>query len=438
LIVKNGFVLTLNDADEAFADGTVVIENGRILDVGPADALAARYSADGAEVIDATGKCVMPGLVDLHYHTSVAKGWNDHLPLREWLETCWYPVVRIMTPEEAYWAAMLSYGESIKCGVTTVNDMYRNVEALADAAEAIGIRAVLSNDIADDEYELDTLEMARQAFLAKHNSAGGRVQVRVGIEWLPISSHELLRGARKLADELGAGIHIHLNESLNEVESTIQLLGRRPIEVAYDHGLLGPDCVAAHCVWATDAEIAMLRETKTHVSHNPSSNAKLGNGIMRLPEMMAQGINIGLGHDAGECNNSGDMFEVMKFASLIHRANRVDASLLQPPTVLRLATRNGSRALGHDAGELAVGKAADMILVDLGSEMFTPLKPGDKQHLYSHLVFAANGSCVDTSIIDGRVVMRGRRLTQVDQGEILGRANAAFQRLVEAVPSPDR
>ena len=438
LLIKNGFVLTLDDQETAHADGAVVVDKGKIVAVGPSEPLEMRYAGEGVTVIDAQGKAVMPGLVDLHYHTSVAKGWNDHLPLREWLMACWYPVIRDMTPKEAYWAGLLSYAESIKCGVTTVNDMYRNVESLADAAEAIGVRAVLSNDVADAEFGLDTLDDARRAFEAKHGAAGGRIEVRVGIEWLPLASHELLRGARKLADELGAGIHIHLSESLNEVESTIERLGRRPIEIAYDHGLLGQDVVAAHCVWTTDAEIALLRETGCHVSHNPSSNAKLGNGIARLPEMLAAGINVGLGHDAGECNNSCDMFEVMKFTSLIHRANRVDASLLQPPAILKMATRNGSKALGHDAGALAAGKAADLILVDLNSVMFTPLRPGDVQHLYSHLVFATNGGCVDTTIVGGEVVMRGRELTKVDEAEILAKANAAFLRLSQAVPEPDR
>ncbi len=438
LLIKNGFVLTLDDAETAYPDGAVVIDKGRIVAVGPSDPLAARYAGEGVTVIDAKGKAVMPGLVDLHYHTSVAKGWNDHLPLREWLMACWYPVVRDMTPKEAYWAGLLSYAESVKCGVTTVNDMYRNVESLADAAEAIGVRAVLANDVADDEFELDTLDDVRRAFEAKHGAAGGRIQVRVGIEWLPIASHDLLRGARKLADELGAAIHIHLSESLDEVESTIKRLGRRPIEAAYDHGLLGDDVVAAHCVWTTDAEIALLRETRTHVSHNPSSNAKLGNGIARLPEMLAAGINVGLGHDAGECNNSGDMFEVMKFASLIHRANRVDASLLQAPAVLKMATRNGAKALGHDSGVLAPGKLADLVLVDLNSEMFTPLRAGDAQHLYSHLVFAANGGCVDTTIVGGEVIMRGRKLTKVDEAEILASAQAAFERLAASVPEPER
>jgi 5-methylthioadenosine/S-adenosylhomocysteine deaminase len=149
--------------------------------------------------------------------------------------------------------------------------------------------------------------------------------------------------------------------------------------------------------------------------------------------MLNAGLNVGLGHDAAECNNSLDMFEVMKFASLMHRASRVDASLQQAPDVVRMATRNGADALGHQTGRLEPGRKADVILVDLRSQMFTPLMPGNPDHLFSHLVFAANGSCVDTTIIDGKIVMEGRRLTTVDEQKVLREANAAFLRVLDRI-----
>jgi len=438
IIIKNGSVVTMNDANDVLFDGAVVLEGDRITDVGSTADVLARQSADGARVIDASGKAVLPGLVDLHYHTALGKGWSDHLPLWEYLETCWYPIIRALDYEAAYWAALASYSESIKCGVTTVNDMYRKLDALADAAEEIGIRAVLSNDVADAEHNLDTLDDNKAAFEAKHGAGDGRVEVYIGIEWLPLASEELLRDARVLADELGTGIHIHLNESLTEVENSKQRFGRRPTEVAYDAGILGRNCIAAHCVWLSDAEIALMRETGTQISHNPSSNAKLGNGIARLPEILGAGINVGIGHDAAECNNSRDLFEVMKFASLMHRASRVDASLQQAPDVVRMATRNGADALGHETGRLAPGRKADVILVNLKSQMFTPLMPGNADHLFSHLVFAANGSCVDTTIIDGKIVMEDRRLTTVDEQKVLREANDAFRRVLDrmVVPPP--
>jgi len=166
---------------------------------------------------------------------------------------------------------------------------------------------------------------------------------------------------------------IDLHESLTEVENSKERFGRRPTEVAYEAGLLGPRTVAAHCVWLSDTELGMMRETGTQIAHNPSSNAKLGNGIARVPEMLAAGINVGLGHDAAESTNN---------------------------------TR---------------------------SPMFTPLVPGDRAHLYSHLVYAANGSAVDTTIVDGRVLMRGRRLLTMDEDRILAEANAGFTRIVDRI-----
>jgi len=436
IIIKNGTVVTMNDPGDVLFDGAIAIEGDRVTDVGSTADVLARHRPDGARVIDATGKAVLPGLIDLHYHTALGKGWSDHLPLWEYLDTCWYPIIRALDYDAAYWAALASYTESIKCGVTTVNDMYRQLTALADAAEEIGIRAVLSNDVADPEHNLDTLDDNKEAFQAKHGAANGRIEVYVGIEWLPLASEELLRDARQLADELGTGIHIHLNESLTEVENSKQRFGRRPTEVAYDTGILGRNCIAAHCVWLSDTEIALMRETGTQISHNPTSNAKLGNGIARLPEMLRAGINVGIGHDAAECNNSRDLFEVMKFASLMHRASRVDASLQQAGDVLRMATRNGARALGHQTGQLALGSKADVILVDLQSPMFTPLMPGNAEHLFSHLVFAANGSCVDTTIIDGKIVMENRQLTTVDEQKVLREANAAFLRVLDRMVVP--
>jgi len=424
IVIHNGIVVPLDEDDSVHFGGTVVLDGDRVAYAGPASGAPA--PEPGAQVIDASGMAVLPGLVDLHYHTAIGKGWSDHLPLWESLEFFWYPAIRALDDEAAYWAALASYAESIKCGVTSVNDMYRRLGALGRAAEEIGIRALLSNDIADPEHDLDSLDDTRAAYDAVHGAGDGRVEVAVGIEWLPLASEQLLRDARGLADELGIKFHIHLNESMTEVDNSLARFGRRPTEVAYDCGVLGPDCIAAHCVWLSDREIGLMAETGTHISHNPISNAKLANGVARLPEMLAAGVNVGLGHDAAESSNTRDLFQVMKLASVIHRAVRQDANLGQPRDILRMATLNGGRALGHHTGRLAPGWKADLILVDLSGPMFVPLLPGSKEQLYSHLVFAANGSCVDTTIIDGRVVMAGRRLLTVDEQLVCDKANEAF------------
>jgi len=428
IVIRNAMVLALDDADTYLEHGAIVIDDDRISWVGP-DAAASTEGAD--TVIDATDKILMPGLTDLHFHTAIGKGYNDHLPLWEYLDECWYPMIRALDYDAAYWAAMASYTEAIKSGCTTVNDMYRKLDALADAADEVGIRAVLSNDIADDEFDLDTLADTVAAHRRDHGRANDRIRVWMGIEWLPLASPELLRDVRAMADEYGIGIHVHLNESMSEVENSLQRFGRRPTELAYEVGLLGPDVVAAHCVHLSDDEIRMMAETGTSISHNPSSNAKLGNGIARVPEMLAAGINVGIGHDAVECNNSGDLFETMKYASLFHRAARQDASLMPAELVLRMATRNGAKALGTGAGRIAVGAKADVILVETNSVEFTPMLRDTPVHMSSHLVFAANGSSVDTTIVDGKVLMRGRELLTVDEPTVVREANAAFRRVVD-------
>ncbi|MGZ4148538.1 MAG: amidohydrolase family protein [Actinomycetota bacterium] len=430
LLIDNAIVVTMNDDHDVHFDGAVAVEGDRIAAVGTSAEVRARVP-EGARVMDAEGGAVMPGMVDLHYHTALGRGWSDHLPLAESLYEFWYPVVRTIDPDAVYRAALLSYVESIRCGVTAVNDMYRHIPSLAKAAEETGIRAVLSSVVADAEHGLDTLEDNATGFRAAHGAAGGRVEVTVGIEWLPLSSIELLRDASALAADLGTGVHIHLNESVGEVQVSLEKFGRRPTEVAYECGLLGPETIAAHCVWLSDTEIGLMRDTGTQISHNPTSNAKLGVGVARLLDYRRAGINVGLGHDSTEGVNTGDLFQVMKFASLMQRAVRMDADLLHAADLLRMATRNGSAALGHDAGMLAEGKKADLILVDLHDPAFTPLIRGNRNQLYSHLAFAATGRAVRTVLIDGVLVMQDRRIVTVDEEEVIAKANEAFVRVLE-------
>ncbi|KAL8291736.1 hypothetical protein RQP46_001994 [Phenoliferia psychrophenolica] len=452
IIIENVSILTLDDADLFIHRGTLVIDGsdiGRVLD----RALTDEERRTGDIIIDGVDKVAMPGLVDLHFHTACAKGFNDHLPLWEYLDETWYPSIRALDLEGAKRAALASYLEAIKCGTTHVNDMYRHLPALAAAAAEIGLRATLANDVASEEHKLDSLVDNEKAFKTCHGTADGRVRVNIGIEWIPLADRALLQGAADLSSSLGTGIHIHLNESQTEVESTLERFGKRPTELAHECGLLGPRTVAAHVVHLSDEEIRLLATTGTHVSHNASSNAKLGNGVARLMDMcaftsfclaesvidvrvaVAAGINVGLGHDAAECNNAVSLFQVMKFTSLIHRAVKQDASLLPPSQILRMATRNGSKALDTKAGMLAPGWKADIILLDLTKPAFCPLDPGNAAQLQSHIVFAADADVVSDSIIDGRVVMRDRELVFVDERQVLLEANETFQQVKVAMTS---
>jgi 5-methylthioadenosine/S-adenosylhomocysteine deaminase len=440
LAIAGGTVLTLDDERSVHVGGTVVIEENRIAAVLPAEDAAGYELPRGAEVIDATGKAVLPGLVDLHCHTAIERGGHtESLELEQALEQFWYPVMRNLDPETVFRCARHMYAEQLRSGTTTVNDMFRHLDACAAAAEEVGIRATLSGLVADAEHGLDSLDDNLRAFRALDGGADGRVRVRFGIEWLPLSSADLLDRTRELLEETGAGLHIHLSESVGEVEFAERAFGRRPVAVARDFGLLGPGCVAAHCVWLTDDEIDVLRETGTRVSHNPTANAKMGEGIARVRELLDAGVVVGLGHDSTEGNNTSDLFDVMRTAAYLQRASRVDPTSLSADEALAMATRNGGLALGLEVGTLAPGALADLVLVDARSEFFDPGWEPYRRNLPARLVFSTSGSRVDTTIVDGRVVVRDGRLLTGDADQVAREARLAVRSLLERtgiVPAP--
>lgn len=433
LLIHSGIVVTMNPERLIIEDGALAVDQGRITDVGDSETLRSQYK--GKKEIDATHKIIMPGLVNLHFHAdNFSRGVGEHLGLEEWIDTIYYPMLAAMTPDDAYKTAMLAYSEVIKGGTTTVNDMYIKLPSLADAAEKTGIRAVLSSEGADLIEGQETLEDNEKAFLERNNTAGGRILVVFGIEWIPVCSAEYIKKCRSLADKYGVGVHVHLNESKGEVQLCKEKYGKPPVEFVYDLGLLGPDVVAAHCVWLSDPEIELIAKTGTHISHNPVSNAKLGNGIARTMDYLKAGINVGLGTDDAPCNNNNDMFEVMKYASLFQKAIHADASLLPSWQILEMATINGARALGLDKqiGSLEVGKKADVILVDTWTPALTPVFHGKNSNVLPHLVFVAHGENVDTTIVDGKILMEGRKLLTVDENQVIEEATRAAHKVIQA------
>lgn len=315
--------------------------------------------------------------------------------------------------------------------------MYRHLDALASAAEQVGIRTVLSNDIALPEHQLDSVADNVAAFRNNNGRANGRIRVWMGVEWLPLADEALLRGVGEAMKELDTGLHIHLCESRTEVQnSESRFGGLRPVEVAHKASLLGPRTVAAHCVHLSDREIEILAKTGTSVSINSGSNAKLGNGVARVQDLVKAGVNLGMGVDACECHNSVDMFEEMKITSYLQRALHQDPALGQPGQMLRMATVNGARALGVEAGTLQVGKKADVIIIDLKKDMmFTPLlkQPLEarRKQVESHLVFGCNGTGVETVIVDGRVVVLNRRVLGIDEEAVRKEMDEVFAGMAE-------
>ncbi|HYB03234.1 MAG TPA: amidohydrolase [Nitrososphaerales archaeon] len=435
-LLTNGFVITCDEKFRHFENGFVSIAGNRIDRVGSTKEAAPRKSAYD-RVIDVKNHVVMPGLVSLHFHSdNLSRGVGEHMGLEEWLDRIYYPMLAAMEPKHSRIASSLAYAEAIKSGTTCANDMYRHIIACAESAEKMGIRTILSSEAADLIPRQESLEDNEEAFRRKNNSADGRIKVWFGVEWIPVCSQEFLRKARELASKYRTGIHIHLNESSDEVKICKEKNGGlAPTELAHKLGVLGPDVVAAHCVWLNDEEISMMKETGTSVSHNPVSNMKLGNGIARVSEMLEAGINVGLGPDDAPCNNTVDMFEVMKFASLAQKARLLDASQLPSEQIIRMATINGAKALGLEAeiGSLEAGKKADVITINLQTPRLTPVIAGKHSNVFAHVVYSAHGEDVDNSIIDGRLVMKDRKLVTADEKTLIKNATRASHDLISRV-----
>ncbi|MFT4044720.1 MAG: amidohydrolase family protein [Gordonia sp. (in: high G+C Gram-positive bacteria)] len=423
-VIRGGSVVTMDPDAPYFADGTVVVKGNRIVWIG---ATADHISRAGDIEIDASRAVVLPGLVNLHYHTDLGKAAgesNERKPMWDLLFDDWYPFLGQLTDEEAYWAAMASYAESVRNGTTTLNDMYVQSAARARAAREIGVRTVLSNEIATAETGIDTVADNIAACESIGGAPGDLIRIFFGIEWLPCATPGILSEVREAATEFGTGIHIHLNESISEVEDSLERFGKRPAQLAYDLGFFGPDVVAAHCVHLDDVEIRYLAEAGTHISHNPASNSYLGNGIARANDFRSAGINVGLGSDEGF---GSDLFEVMRWASYLHRATSRDIYARTSAESLIMATVNGSRALGQETGILRSGLIADLILVDVDQVKFAMMDRSRGDEVVEFMVNQACGADVSLSMIDGEIVMRGRRLTKVDETEIFENAGRALR-----------
>jgi 5-methylthioadenosine/S-adenosylhomocysteine deaminase len=436
VLLKDGFVVTCDSKFSIFEHGFVAIEGELITQVGSLNGSKVPRDSKFDTVLDAKNHLIMPGLVSLHFHSdNLSRGVGERMGLEEWLDRIYYPMLTAMEPRHARIASLLAYAEAIKSGTTCVNDMYRHISACADSAEKIGIRAVISSEAADLVSGQESLNDNEIAFKEKNNSSNRRIKIWFGVESIPACSLEFLEKSRELADKYGTGIHIHLNESNQEVRLSRKKYGQPPIELANKVRILGSDCVAAHCVWITEKELAILKKTKTNVSYNPISNMKLGNGIARASEMLEKRINVGLGPDEASSNNTVDMFEVMKFASLAQKARLLNAAKLPSKTVLRMATENGAKALGlgREIGSLEPGKKADLITLNLKTARLTPIIHGGYSNLLPHLVYSAHGEDVDNSIIDGKIILRNRKLLTVSEDEVIENANRVSGELLERV-----
>jgi 5-methylthioadenosine/S-adenosylhomocysteine deaminase len=441
-LITNALILPMTEARRSFS-GYVRVDHGVIADIG---AGAPAKTVDGESVIDAAGCVLMPGLINAHthlYQVLLRAVWED-LELMPWLKRI-YGCARVLRPEHYYAGSLLGCAEAIRGGVTTLCEhnflnpspdcAFETIRAIQDS----GLRAVFARTIMDTGEIVPecTKEKPEQAFrrieeiLARHERSD-RLQFMTGPNTPPINTTpSLLKEIRRFADDKSLGISAHVAESKSVVECVRREHGKNGVvEFLHEFGIPGPNSIFAHSVHVSKDEIAILRETGASVSHNPVSNMMLGDGVAPVVEMLRQGVNVALGTDGAASNHSQDLFDTMKAASLLQKVHHQDAGVIDPYSVLRMATAGGAKALGLDSmcGTIEVGKRADLILVDLDTIHNQPLND-----VFSQIVHCTKAGDVRTVMVNGEILMRDRRLTGHDEKKLLSDARQANRGLMERV-----
>lgn len=429
LIIQNGTVLTMDARLTQITEGHVVVSGKliRAVGVGPAPHMP------GAEVLDAHGGIILPGLVNSHTHAAMTlfRGLADDLPLMEWLNHYIFPAEARMDAKFVRIGTSLACAEMILSGTTTFCDMYLFEDAVAHAAADAGMRCLVGEvlyDFPSPNYGPIEAGFACTEALIQKWRDHPLVSIAVEPHATFTCSPELLRRANEMAMAHGVPLIAHVAETRSEVNQIVDKYGKRPVEFLDGLGLLGPQLIADHCVHLSEAEIDRMAETGARVVFNPQSNMKLASGIAPVPRLLKKGVPVGLGTDGCASNNSLDMFEEMDMAAKLPKIAELDPTVMDAVTVLKMATIDGARVLGlgRRVGSIEAGKEADIIVVDTRAPHLTPM-----YNAYSHLVYAARGSDVIHSVIAGRVVMENRRLKTVDVEHVMAAARQMSQKVRE-------
>jgi 5-methylthioadenosine/S-adenosylhomocysteine deaminase len=439
LLIKNAAVVTVNDQGDLFPEGYLLIEGDRIKALG--EGAPPEEIAGADQVIDASHKALMPGMINAHTHLfqTFLRGLADDKPLLEWLKTAIWPVAAVMTEEDAYVSGLLGMVENIRGGATTVIDhQYIHTEAGNDdgfcrAADESGLRFKLARGWADMNYHPSLMENPDR-IISETKRLHQRYQLegngRTRVEFAPLipwgCTDETMLETDHISQAWGAGTHIHVAETREEIEMNLEARGKRHIEWLVDLGLLGPGYQLVHSVWLDDQELDQIAESGAVVVHCPVSNMYLASGAARIPDMLSRGIPVALATDGPGSNNSQDMLETLKTTALLQKVSRLDAMALLPEDVLWMACRGGAAAYGEpdQIGSLEVGKKADLILVDLNTPLAMPV-----HKIPSALVYNLSARDMDTMIVDGRIVMQDKEILVLDERALLERARETCQDL---------
>ncbi|MHB1651060.1 MAG: amidohydrolase [Desulfitobacteriaceae bacterium] len=426
-ILIRAMVLPMTGPKDFYSDGEIAIEDNTIISVGPRGSAPPDWTPE--RILDYPHDVVMPGLINTHTHAAMTllRSYADDLPLMPWLENKVWPFEAKLTDEDIFWGTSLALCEMIRSGTTAMLDMYASMDQVAEAVLSAGSRAVLSRGmIGDAPNGQRALQENIELWKQYHQAGDGRIRVMFGPHAPYTCSAGFLQQVKQEADKCGTGIHIHVAETLDEIKIIRDKYNKTPVQWLDEIGLFGGHVVAAHCVHLTAEDIKILDNKHVCVAHNPESNMKLNSGTALVPELIAQGVVVGLGTDGASSNNNLDLFGEMRSAAFQQKL-RVNSSTLPAYEVLKLATLGGAQTLGwEDIGMLAPGFKADLITINLDQPHFYP-----RFSIPAHLVYAAHAGDVRTVMVDGKLLMEDRKLLTLDEHKICAEAEKRAKRIAE-------
>lgn len=412
-------------------DGTtdvvnIAITDDEIFSVGdvPDDFIAQK-------VINGTKHFAVPGFVNAHTHASMTllRSYADDMKLMDWLQQMIWPIEAKLCSDDIYWGAMLAAAEMIRSGTTTFADMYGpDMERVAEVVEISGLRGVLSRGLIglapDAEKKIDENAYLYENF---HGTADGRITVMFGPHALYTCPPDYLKKVAEKAQALGAEVHIHMSETIGEVEDCMKKYGKRPFAHVASTGLFENGTLAAHCVHLDDEDIDIIKKYHIRVAHNPGSNMKLASGTAPVPRLLAEGVCVALGTDGASSNNNLDMLDEIQLAALLHKVNTLDPLAVPALTAIKMGTEYGAQALSlPHIGKLQKGDKADIVLFSMHGAEWMPC-----YHPASLLAYAAKSSSIDTVMVNGSLLMENGALTTLDEERILYEAQRVADRLTK-------
>ena len=433
--IVNCTIITVDEEDHYWPDGTMVVENGRIKKIGDRNSI----KPEGT-LIDMGGRLVMPGLINTHTHShsSLFRSLGDDMELMDWLHNAMWPAENYMDHDIAYAAARMSCLEYMRGGITTYADQFYFAEVVAGAARESGLRCFLAPSVfTKGTAETDDTFAAAEQFIKgwKGREEETKVYPCIGPH-APYSVDEgLFHKVNRIADEYDLIVHIHISETMDENRQIMEEHQMSPTAWLESMGVLDHRVLAAHSIHLSEQDMELYAKYGVHASYNPVSNLKLVSGIMPIKEMKAAGIQISIGTDGSNSNNSMDLLGDLKTGALIQKMKYRDATFLPAKEAVRMATIEGAKALYIDGetGSLEEGKRADFISLDTASPRLAPLYRNSVDKIYATVVYSACGADVRDTVVDGEWVVKNGEVLSMDEALVLGQAREAGEKLAAHV-----